>query len=103
AQTSGWLLIAITRFERMPFLLGVNDAKFRRRVTPGERLALEARIDHEGSGYAVTKARIRVDGKPACDAEIRLRLMPFPNPEFRSQMEATARRLEFPLGALDHA
>jgi len=29
AQTSGWLIIGITRFERMPFLAAVREAKLR--------------------------------------------------------------------------
>ena len=36
AQTSGWLLIALMKFERMPFLGAVKEAKMRVFVTPGE-------------------------------------------------------------------
>src|SRR6266704_885259 len=32
AQTSGWLIIALTRFERMPFLVAFKQAKLRRFV-----------------------------------------------------------------------
>ena len=35
AQTSGWLVVAANRFERMAFLAAVKDAKFRMFVTPG--------------------------------------------------------------------
>src|SRR5947209_18342176 len=59
AQTSGWLVIALLRFERMPFLMGATDVKFRRFVKPGEKLAADASLVHEGSGYAVTSARIK--------------------------------------------
>ena len=62
AQTSGWLIIAINKFERMPFLASVRAAKLRRFVTPGERLALSAKLVHDGSGYAVTTASIEADG-----------------------------------------
>ncbi|HVY59766.1 MAG TPA: 3-hydroxyacyl-ACP dehydratase FabZ family protein [Xanthobacteraceae bacterium] len=100
AQTSGWLVIGLTRFERMPFLAAVKEAKFRRFVTPGEVLSVEAELVHDGSGFAVTHARIVANGeKPVCEAEIRLRVMPFPNPDFRSGMLDYARRLQFPLGA----
>ena len=34
AQTSGWLLIAVTRFTRMPFFAAVKEAKLRSFVTP---------------------------------------------------------------------
>src|ERR1700693_1089868 len=61
AQTSGWLLIALMRFERMPLLAAVKEAKMRGFVTPGELLTIEAGIVHDGSGYAITEAKVRVD------------------------------------------
>ena len=100
AQTSGWLLIAITRFTRMPFFAAVREAKLRAFVTPGQELDLSAKLLHEGSGFAVTKAEIRCGGKLACNAEITFRLVEFPNPEFRTNMEKMAAVLEFPVGAL---
>src|SRR5450759_2553263 len=56
AQTSGWLLIALTKFERMPFLAMVKEAKMRSFVSPGDLLKVEASIVHEGSGFAITAA-----------------------------------------------
>jgi 3-hydroxyacyl-[acyl-carrier-protein] dehydratase len=100
AQTSGWLLIAVTRFTRMPFFAAVKEAKLRSFVTPGQLLALSGKLLHEGSGFAVTKADIRCDGKLVCNAEITFRLVEFPNPEFRANMEKMAAILEFPIGAL---
>jgi 3-hydroxyacyl-[acyl-carrier-protein] dehydratase len=100
AQTSGWLLIAVTRFTRMPFFAAVKEAKLRSFVTPGQQLALSGKLLHEGSGFAVTKADIRCDGKLVCNAEITFRLVEFPNPEFRASMEKMAAILEFPIGAL---
>ena len=99
AQTSGWLLIALMRFERMPFLAAVKEAKMRGFVTPGELLKVEAGIVHEGSGYAVTEAKVRVDGKLKCNATITFSLIPPPNPEFRRYMDAVAKRIDFPLQA----
>jgi 3-hydroxyacyl-[acyl-carrier-protein] dehydratase len=98
AQTSGWLLIGLMSYSRMPFLAAVKGAKLRRFVTPGEKLMLEAELLHEGSGFSVTSARINVDTKRICDAELTFRIMPFPSPEFLSQMTATAQRIEMPLG-----
>jgi 3-hydroxyacyl-[acyl-carrier-protein] dehydratase len=100
AQTSGWLLIAVTRFTRMPFFAAVKEAKLRTFVTPGQQLALSAKLLHEGSGFAVTKADIRCDGKLVCNAELTFRLVEFPSPEFRANMEKMATILEFPTGAL---
>src|SRR6202023_9702 len=63
AQTSGWLLLALMKFERMPFLAAVKEAKMRGFVSPGEVLTIEANVLHEGSGYAMTEARVKVAGK----------------------------------------
>src|SRR6185295_11821138 len=90
AQTSGWLIIALTRFTRMPFLAAFKEAKLRTFVTPGKLLALSATIAHEGSGFAVTQAEIRLDGKLICNAEITFRVVEFPNAEFRANMEKFA-------------
>ncbi|HWL06648.1 MAG TPA: 3-hydroxyacyl-ACP dehydratase FabZ family protein [Xanthobacteraceae bacterium] len=100
AQTSGWLVIGKTGFARMPFLAAVKEAKFRTFVPPGQRLDIEAVLEHEGSGFAVTKAKTRSDGKPICEATLTFRLTPFPNDHFREQMRATAERLGFPLPAI---
>ena len=102
AQTSGWLVIAVTNFTRMPFFAALKEAKLRSFITPGQRLSLSAKLLHEGSGYAVAKADIRCDGKLACNAEITFRLVEFPNAEFRANMERMAAILEFPTGALAH-
>src|SRR5437660_7905297 len=63
AQTSGWLVIAKTGFTRMPIFAAARQAKIRTSVLPGKTLALSAKLLHEGSGYAVTEAEIRLDGK----------------------------------------
>src|SRR3974377_2527192 len=44
AQTSGWLLIAITKFARMPFFAAVKEAKLRTFVTPGQVLRLSPKL-----------------------------------------------------------
>src|SRR5262249_525791 len=55
AQTSGWLIIGVTGFARMPFLAAVKEAKLRTFVAPGATLSLRAGLVHDGSGYAMTK------------------------------------------------
>ena len=99
AQTAGWLVIAATRFERMPFLAAVKEAKLRTFVTPGQLLSLTADLVHEGSGYAMTAARVAVAEKPVCNAQITFRVMDFPNHAFRAHMEERAARLQFPMEA----
>src|SRR5499433_4310324 len=60
AQTSGWLVIAATKFERMPFLAAVKEAKLRSFVIPGQLLSITAKLLHDGSGFAMTKASVSV-------------------------------------------
>jgi 3-hydroxyacyl-[acyl-carrier-protein] dehydratase len=78
AQASGYLLLALNRLSHMPFLMGVDEARFRHFVTPGQELAIEARFDQDGSGYAATKAKIRVEGKLVASASLRFALTAFP-------------------------
>jgi 3-hydroxyacyl-[acyl-carrier-protein] dehydratase len=78
AQASGYLLLALNRLSHMPFLMGVDEARFRQFVTPGQELAIEAAFDQDGSGYAATKAKIRVGGKLVASAALRFALTPFP-------------------------
>ena len=100
AQTSGWLLLAAMKFERMAFLAAVKEAKMRGFVTPGEVLTIDASIAHEGSGYAITEAKIRVGGKLRCNSTLMLSHVPFPNSDLRGHMDAVARRIGFPQQAL---
>src|SRR5262252_3283054 len=100
AQTSGWLLVALMKFERMPFLAAVKEAKMRGFVTPGELLTVEASLVHEGSGYAITEAKVKVNGKLRCNATITFSHVPFPNPDLRGHMDAVAKRIGFPSQAI---
>jgi 3-hydroxyacyl-[acyl-carrier-protein] dehydratase len=96
AQASGWLLIALMKFERMPFLAAVKEAKMRDFVSPGELLAIDVSVLHEGSGYAMTEAKIKIGGKLKCNATLTFSHIPFPNPDLRGHMEAMARKIGFP-------
>jgi 3-hydroxyacyl-[acyl-carrier-protein] dehydratase len=96
AQTSGWLLIALSKFERMPFLAAVKEAKMRGFVNPGELLKVDASVVHEGSGFALTAAKVSVGGELKCNATLMFRQVPFPNPDLRGHMEAMAKRIGFP-------
>jgi 3-hydroxyacyl-[acyl-carrier-protein] dehydratase len=100
AQTSGWLVLAATKFERMAFLAAVKEAKLRSFVIPGQLLSIEAKVLHEGSGFAMTTASVTVNGKRTCEAELTLRIMPFPDPRLRANMEEMAARIGFPMKAL---
>ena len=102
AQTSGWLLIARMKFERMPFLAMVKEAKMRGFVNPGDLLTIEAKVEHEGSGFAVTSAKVRVGKELKCSADLTFRQIPFPHPDLRVHMDAMAAKIGFPLQAMTH-
>ena len=102
AQSAGWLLLGVLKFERMPFLAIVKEAKMRGFVSPGQLLTIDAKVEHEGSGFAVTKAKGRVGKDLKCSAEITFGLAPFPDPAFRVFMDAMANKIGFPLQAMTH-
>lgn len=92
AQTSGYLLLGLNDFTRMPFLTKVVSANLRRFLGPETDIEMEARLVHDGSGYAVTKAKIVAGGKAACDAEIMFKILPFPD-DLGEKMRENARSL----------
>jgi 3-hydroxyacyl-[acyl-carrier-protein] dehydratase len=100
AQASGWLLLALLKFERMPILAAVKEAKVRGSVFPGDLMEIEATLAHEGSGYALTEAKIRVGGKLRANSTLTFTLIPFPNADLRGHMDAIAKRIGFPQQAV---
>lgn len=92
AQTSGYLLLGLNNFTAMPFLTKVVGANLRKFIAPETPIDMEATLVHDGSGYAVTKAKITTGGKAVCDAEIMFKILPFPD-ELGAQMRANARTL----------
>jgi len=102
AQASGWLIIGRNRFEKMPFLAAVKEAKLRTFVTPCQALVISAKIMHEGSGFAMTEAEVAVGGKAVCNADITFRIVDFPKGEFLDNMHAVAKRIGLSLEAAAH-
>ena len=102
AQASGWLIIARTKFERMPFLAALKEVKLRTFVTPGQVLAVAAKLAHDGSGFAVTETEIRADNKLVCNATITFRVVDFPKGEFLESMHEVATRIGLPMEADTH-
>ena len=101
AQTGGWLVMGLLRFTRMAFLAQVKEAKMRAFVAPGQVLRTEARLLHNGSGYAVAAGRILSDGKPVAETEITYRVMAFPNETLRQELLKMARRVAVPAECFD--
>lgn len=93
AQASGYLLLALGNFQRMPFFANAKEANFRSFVLPGSELVTEASRVHDGSGYAVTRAEIRCNGKPVCDARLTFRNLPFSSPALQQHVLSEGTRL----------
>ena len=96
AQASGYLLLALAGFERMPFLAGIREAKLRSFVRPGAALMVSATLEHDGSGYSVTAGRVEEGGKTVAEASIMLRSLPFPNAELKRTLRQFADRVGLP-------
>ena len=104
AQTSGWLIIGATGFERMPFLAAVKEAKLRTFVSPGQDAvaAPPSLAARRFRAIAMTKAAVAVDGKTVADSEITFRVMAFPDPKFRTSMTRSRERIGFPVRRCAH-
>jgi 3-hydroxyacyl-[acyl-carrier-protein] dehydratase len=96
AQTTGWLVSALTGFTGLPALAGVKEAKIRSAVYPGDVLEVEGKVVHEGSGYAIGEATSWCKGAIVCDAKLTYRIIPYPSPHFRAGLWEWAERVNFP-------
>lgn len=101
AQAFGYLMLRLSHLETMPFLMGIEKARFRTFVEPCAALQITARCTHQGSGYSVAQSAIyfqasdsedRTRGKLVCTAELRFVHKPFPG-ELRSFMQTRMARL----------
>ena len=83
AQCSGILIMHTIDFTKIPLLAGVKEGKLRDFVGPRTALEIKAEIEHEGSGFAVTRAEIRSNGKRVANAQLTFTIMPFPSEELQ--------------------
>jgi 3-hydroxyacyl-[acyl-carrier-protein] dehydratase len=88
AQASGILIMHTIDFEKIPLLAGVKEGKLRNFVGPKTNIEIKAEIEHEGSGFAVTKAEIRSEGKRIANAQLTFTIMPFPSPDLQNTIKA---------------
>jgi 3-hydroxyacyl-[acyl-carrier-protein] dehydratase len=71
AQLGGILILGQHDFmRRIAVLAGIDKAKFRRRVIPGDRLDMEVTVLRARSSMGWVKGEARVDGKLACSCEL---------------------------------
>lgn len=87
AQASGILIMHTINFEKIPLLAGVKEGKMRDFVGPKTELSIRAQIEHEGSGFAVTKAEIRSGEKRVANAQLTFTIMPFPSPDLQETIK----------------
>ena len=71
AQAGAYAVLSQEEFKgKIAFLGGVDKAKFRRQVVPGDTLRLEVEIIKLKRNAGIGKGTAYVDGKKACEAEI---------------------------------
>jgi beta-hydroxyacyl-ACP dehydratase FabZ len=67
-------ILALREFEdredKIPFFTGINNAKFRRPVVPGDTLTLEVTALRIGSKVQKMRGEAKVDGQITAEAEI---------------------------------
>jgi 3-hydroxyacyl-[acyl-carrier-protein] dehydratase len=79
AQTAGLLISRTPEAEgKMGYFAGIENARFRRMVLPGELLRLEVTITRLRSSFCKASGVARVDGEVAAEAEISIALAPRP-------------------------
>ena len=74
AQTSAFIIDSVMQEDHglMAFYAGVNNAKFRKQVAPGDQLVIESTLANRKKNFWVFNAKALVEGKVVAQAEVRL-------------------------------
>jgi 3-hydroxyacyl-[acyl-carrier-protein] dehydratase len=99
-HTSGYLVLGLNDFARLPFFAGAKRVKIRRFVLPGTLMKSTVDLVHEGSGFCITRNEISVDGEPIAEAELTMMVMDFPSPELPELVRQRARQHGVALGLI---
>jgi len=99
-HTSGYLLLGLNNFGRLPFFAGAKKVKIRSFALPGMVMRSVCDLVHDGSGFCITRNEIRIDGKLVADAELTMMVMDFPSPELPVLVRERARQHGVELGML---
>lgn len=71
AQLGGAVVLEPGEFSRkVPYLAGIDKAKFRRPVVPGDRLMMEVVLDRHKRNIGWVRGEAKVDDQLACSAEL---------------------------------
>jgi 3-hydroxyacyl-[acyl-carrier-protein] dehydratase len=71
AQLGGIALLLDPRYVgKLPLFGGIQRARFRRQVVPGDTLHLEVTLDHMSARAGKGHGKATVDGQKACEADL---------------------------------
>jgi len=71
AQLGGFAVLADARFAtKLPLFGGIERARFRRQVGPGDTLELSVTLDHMSARAGTGHGRAHVGGQTACEADL---------------------------------
>ncbi len=71
AQLGGIAVLADERYaEKLPLFGGIEKARFRRQVVPGETLELEVTVGRLSARAGTGHGRAHVDDRTACEADL---------------------------------
>lgn len=65
--------------DKLIFFAGIDNARFRRQVLPGDRIVLEARVNRMVRGIGKFEVRALIDDEVACEADLLAAMRPNPN------------------------
>ena len=72
AQLSGALVLTQPQYkDKLALFAGIDNARFKRVVKPGDRLDMEVRLMRLKGPYAISEAKAYVDGKLCMEATIK--------------------------------
>lgn len=92
AQAGGLLLLneIPDRADKLMVFTGIDGAKFRKPVVPGDQLKIEVKVLQWRSRAVKMQGTATVDGKVACEATVMCQLVPRPGKGTGSREQGTA-------------
>jgi 3-hydroxyacyl-[acyl-carrier-protein] dehydratase len=90
AQAGGALLLSEIpdRESKLMLFTSIENARFRRPVTPGDQLRIEVTVLNWRSRAVKMRGDITVDGKLVCDATVMCQVVPRVTPKVQAKAEA---------------
>jgi 3-hydroxyacyl-[acyl-carrier-protein] dehydratase len=71
AQAAGLVMLIDEKHQgKIPYFTGIDNARFRRAVVPGDQLRLEIEVTRVKGNYGCVKAVAKVEGQVAAEAEL---------------------------------